>query len=201
LTEHLFDAQLTEMVMQARVGDVGAWWSSLDDEPRAVGRGWHGYGLHSRIHDPGKYSKHALMDLEIADDGSIALFATGLADTKVLDDGTHLKCAWAQETASLVRSVVRLAATVGTTFGYAGQWQLAVGLTNLTGCCDAGLARGAHSRHDIEELPRYSADRYLGGTLAATAELRDAPGTVTSRLAYRFLRALDVATTYAAVIR
>ncbi|WP_410631494.1 hypothetical protein [Amycolatopsis sp. cmx-4-83] len=90
----------------------------------------------------------------------------------------------------LVEGMISLAGTVGSRFGYGGQWQFVVGVTNMAGVASAKATRTSFV--DIDAVTRYSGTDHVAGTTAVTGELRERPGAVTKRLMYRFVRALGV---------
>ncbi|OXM50349.1 hypothetical protein CFP71_28385 [Amycolatopsis thailandensis] len=192
LTPHLMGEELRTLVAGAAITPhTDSWLQPLTayNEPRAVGRGWHTYDLHSRILAPDAVGKdRAQADLEISDDGSIALFASALVGTKPIGYARPVRqrFVYTEGAVGLVLALVTLAGEVGATFGYRGQWEIAVGLTNLNGLVHSSTP----SLGEPDQLLRYSASRYVQGTSAGTGELQDAPGPVVSRLMYKFVRAL-----------
>ncbi|WP_152610888.1 helix-turn-helix domain-containing protein [Amycolatopsis sp. MJM2582] len=192
LTPHLVGDELQSLVTRAAMTPhTGSWLQSLHqyNQPRAAGRGWHTYDLHSRILSPNAVGKNRPQaDLEISDNGSIALFASALVGATAIGFARDVRqrYVYTAEAVGLVRALVTLAGEVGTTFGYRGQWEIAVGLTNLNGL----VHNSTPSLGEPDQLLRYSASRYVQGTSAGTGELQEAPGPVVSRLMYKFVRAL-----------
>jgi hypothetical protein len=159
-------------------------WSYLSQsEARATGWGWHSGELRGRVLAGGAREER-LLDLEVSDDGRVALFC-GRASSDG-PDGQN----WVvdQLVVAHTRSVVSLAASIGKTAGYAGRWLLAIGVTDLQGK-QAWSARAAMTGSPVP----FSADRYIDGTQSTTQELLDQPAAVTHRLLYRLLRGLGVA--------
>jgi hypothetical protein len=198
LTSNLMKNQITELVYESGVVEAGSWWRQIgDNEPRATGRGWHTHGFSYRLPKPAGGSMRKALDVEISDSGSIVVLATGLVLENELRSGTRVKTLWDREAVGLVRSTLSLAGSLGSRFGYAGQWHLAFGLTNLVGTTHSQVINNPFL--DDDEFPRYSGERYVEGTVASTGELWNALGSVTQRLAYRLVRALNTAETYATV--
>lgn len=138
-----------------------------------------------------------MCDLEIADDGALTLFVSRLSFGRVVAEDTVQKFLDDHDAISIVRGLVELAGALGTTYGYQGQRQLAVGMTNLLKVVSTRADRTWED--SPEDVLRYSADDYLNATTASTAECRERPGAVTRRLMYRLVRALGTADMSAAV--
>lgn len=159
-----------------------------ENEPRATGIGFRSYGLAGRQFalDVDDAREDGLFDLEIDDNGRVTLFSgRGSRGLKGTDPPDQLLC----ETAVVghVRAVVEVAADLASTTGYGGQWILAVGLTDTLGRASM-TSRGNALGYGYSY---FSADRYVEGTEASTAELLQCPGQVTRRLVRRLLRALN----------
>ncbi|MEV8609477.1 ATP-binding protein [Amycolatopsis sp. NPDC051373] len=201
LTPHLMGEELQLLVTQAAATPyAGNWLGPLTayNEPRAAGRGWHTYDLHSRILSPDAVGKKRIQaDLEVSDNGNIALFASALVGETAIGFTRDVRQSYVHtaQAVGLVRALVTLAGAVGTRFGYRGQWEIAVGLTNLNGLVDS---KTLNTVRDPHQLLRYSADRYVQGTSAGTGELQEAPGPVVGRLMYKFVRALGAEQDFAA---
>ncbi len=190
LTEHLMGREIHDLVL-ARAGGSRHWQRLDEVEPRAAGRGWHTYGLNSRSLWLEFDKVKTMCDLEIADNGALTLFASQLSSWRNAGKDTTQKFLDDDDAVAVVRGLVELTGALGTAYGYPGQWQLAVGMTNLL--------KGVSRRADLEwsntpeDMLRYSADDYLNATTASTAECREHPGAVTHRLMYRLVRALGTA--------
>ena len=168
-----------------------SWQSLSSDEPRAAGWGWHSFDLPGRIVNADAREKR-LLDLEVSDDGRVALFAGRGSDSAAGQSFILERVAL-----SLTRNVLTLAAQLGASSGYAGRWLLAVGLTDLAGKQASRATDGGFYR---DEFPRFSAPDYVQGTEANTRELLDQPGAVTRRLLRRLLRALGVEQDHAGLL-
>jgi hypothetical protein len=184
LTEHLSAGVIGPLIIAARAHGAGTTWQRMDKvEPRAKGLGWHSLNLRGRR---GGGTTYGESDLEVYDDGTVAFFADNMSYT-LNSNYPQQEFVRVETVLGLVRSVVQLAGSIGATFGYAGQWQLAVGVTNL-----AGLPAGVPGREtaflDLDELVVYSEERYVAGTTASTVELAARPAGVTRRLLMRFAR-------------
>lgn len=158
-------------------------WNSLtlSAERRAWGVGFASFGLTGRQFrsDRPEGNEDSLLDVEIQDDGRISLFcgrASG-GPEYVIDVGV----------VSLTRNLVTLAGRLGAQTGYAGQWVLAVGVTDLRGKVSVTARNTIRMGPDY---PRFTADFYCRGTEAVTTELLNQPGAVTRRAVDRLLRAL-----------
>ncbi|SEF38423.1 Putative DNA-binding domain-containing protein [Amycolatopsis pretoriensis] len=191
LTEHLMGHEIDRLVRARAEGPGWKYWRLLsEDEPRAAGRGWHTYGLNSRElwldHD----KVRTAADLEVSDNGSLALFVSRLSFEKRVGDGKQ-KFLHDGDAVAVVRGLAELVGSLGTTYGYQGQWQLAVGMTPLAKVVSADV--GVAWVDSPEDVLRYSAEDFVSGTTATTAECREQPGAVTRRLMYRLVRALGTA--------
>ncbi|MFI9388941.1 helix-turn-helix domain-containing protein [Kutzneria sp. NPDC052558] len=188
LTEHLNPGALNSLIFDVCAEGADRPWEQMihNVEPRATGFGWHSRHLRGRRWTVG-FSEES--DLEIADDGRLTLFAAGLSSAQYR---RHLQQQFVRtETVlGMVRSLVQLAGAIGTDFGYAGRWELAVGVTGLAGLpADPGRSDG---HFGLGELVVFSQERYVAGTMASTVELEGAPAAVTRRLMMRFARAFDM---------
>jgi hypothetical protein len=167
-----------------------------DYEPRPRGAGFHSYAIVGRRFQPqmNPAREESQIDLEVWDDGTIALFCGGASHIwhpSVPEDERQYIHGMA--VVILTRAVLAIAAKLGSTSGYAGRWLLAVGLNNLRG----RFAGYAPSRPGVD-FPPYVEDDYVQATESVTIELLAQPGAVTARLMHRLLRALrDPADGYA----
>lgn len=186
LTEHLGTPSLDRLV---RASHVGVGWSDLlAAEPRATGYGWRSLGmLPGRVADPATTSQ--VIDLEISDDATIALYANQLSGVVRPHDLPGQQFVFDEAVLVLVLSMILLARDLGTTYGYPGQWRFATGLVGIRGMPAVSAAQSLPFVHDAV---RYSADHYVQGTQAVTVELAAQPRAVARRLLMRFVRALGV---------
>jgi len=142
------------------------WGYLLHRQARANGAGFGSYGMLGRQFRPGfpDVREADVLDLEVDDDGRLALFAGGITRSgrAVLAD-SDLMMIRDQMVTELTNSFVTFAGLLGARTGYAGGWLLAVGLTGLNG------KTSARANGSTIFLPLYSADRYVKGT-----EVRDA---------------------------
>ncbi len=162
------------------------WQGYLQErnEPRAEGSGFRSYGLVGRRFVPELEAREeSVLDLEIHDSGRVTLFCGGASRQRngegyVLDRmiAVHTRC------------LVTLAGALGRVSGYGGRWLLAVGVTDLSGKYTSAVV---NTLTVGRPFPPFSADDYVQGTEAVTAELLDRSGGVTSRLVTRLLRALQ----------
>lgn len=193
LTDLLGTPALTELVGRVgpRVPSAHKYppnWGSFQgfQEPRADGVGFSSFGLRGRRFQPEIEGarEEGLLDLEVTDAGKLTLFC-GRASAARLDR----QYVFEPLVVVLTRCLVTLAGMLGGQAGYAGRWLLAVGMTDLAGkrssIASADPFGGSH-------LAPFSANHYVQGTEAVTAELLERPGTITRRLAGRLLRALGV---------
>ncbi|EWM19795.1 LigA protein [Kutzneria sp. 744] len=188
LTEHFVTGALTTVIHAARAtGEDDRWPRGGYVDPRARGIGWPSRNLRGR-RQAGK--SHGDSDLEVHDDGTITFFADTLSGSM---NPSHRQQHFVRLEAvlGLVRSVVQFAGEIGARFGYAGQWQLAVGVTGLRGL-PAAIVTRRHDFVDFTELATFSELRYTAGTTAVTGELTTAAAAVTRRLMMRFARAFDL---------
>lgn len=206
LTPHLASDSLAQIVERAvKTPDAHELLNQLPayPEPRAVGRGWRTYDLPSRIPlpDPNRRPEnYDQADLEIADNGAVTLYASKLSSSirshrpgYAANEQLTMRFLHTATAVAVTRALLTLAGQIGSTFGYRGQWHLAIGLTNL-----AGVADITDSREIEHEIPiRYSAKQYQQGTTASTGELDTAPGPVIGRLTYKLTRALGKEDDYA----
>lgn len=177
-------------------------WPLLDQrEARATGFGWHsGVYRSRRIEAPNTYGRReGLIDLEVWDDATLTLLAgdleVELATTVVTQDTKDLTAVHTDMVVGLVCCMTALAGKIGAEFGYAGQWQLALGLTGVGG--RPGFPTGRETRvADPLAWTTFSADQHVAGTLASTTELNAAAGAVARRLLMRYVRGLDVLSFY-----
>lgn len=141
--------------------------------------------LRSLVEPHERYSESAI-ELELSEDGVIRLMTTRFSDEM---DGQE--SVFAVMLPVLVRRALAIVAAVGDHAGYQGPWMLGVGATGL-----AGLY--AHT-YDGSHTPRLGQDNedYRTTTTASYVEVRETPGTVSSRLCGRLLRALGQADRYA----
>lgn len=156
----------------------GGWWV----QPRSAGYGFGSVQMPGREFLPDRETpEHALLDVELADDGRLSLVFGGGSREVPAADGTGEHVVDVGVLVALVRHAVALAARVGHCAGYLGRWQLAVGVTELRGTRPASaLSNGVGAYFDTET--------YVQGADAVTAELLERPGTVTGRLVARLLR-------------
>jgi hypothetical protein len=167
-----------------------------DYEPRPRGAGFHSYAIVGRRFQPQMKParEESQIDLEVWDDGTIALFCGGASlmgyRSSPDDERQYIH---GMAVVILTRAVLAIAAKLGSTSGYAGRWLLAVGLNNLRGRF-AGYALSGPG----EDFPPYVEDDYVQATESMTIELLAQPGAITARLVHRLLRALhDPADGYA----
>ncbi len=95
LTAHLATDELTPIVHKAFADATPGWRSALyGNEPRATGRGWHSYEITARRINPSRRSHNGgtRLDVELSDDGSMALFATGFVTVRNFDSGHLFWC-------------------------------------------------------------------------------------------------------------
>ncbi|MCM4083897.1 AlbA family DNA-binding domain-containing protein [Paractinoplanes hotanensis] len=165
---------------------VPNWQHASHSTQRAEGAAWHSGGLPSRQYRPREFSEEPedqLIDLEVQDDGTVALFCGKgtfiRRDHSALNDyGIVL----------FSRGVVELAGDIGREYRYGGQWLLATGVTRTRGL-------PASSTHFQGYSPMFNAEQYLRSTEAVTSELCSRPGAVTKRLVDRLMRGLGTAPT------
>ncbi len=195
LTSLLGTPTLTELVGQvsSRVPSAQTYpphWGhfSTHNEPRADGVGFRSFGMPGRRFMPELQGadEAGLLDLEITDAGRLTLFCGRASHPHI-----RLEEEYVVEPVIMIltRCLVTLAGTLGGHAGYAGRWLLAAGVTDLGGRRSSTAANSFGGTH----LPLFSADSYVQGTEAVTAELLEHPGAVTRRLLGRLLRALGVA--------
>lgn len=167
---------------------VPNWQSLAHYEPRAAGLGLHS-GLRGRqvAHLGPEESK--LLDLEIEDSGRLSMFCgRGSKYSPSQDEDFIME----ELIISWTRCLLTVAGELGRSTGYGGAWMIAVGVSDLRG------RRAGFAQRGIEDYVPYSADTYVQGTEAVTAELLTQPGAVTRRLVYRLLRGLGVSAVYEA---
>jgi hypothetical protein len=123
------------------------------------------------------------VELEIHEDGGIRIFMSRLSDQMTHPDEQVVFDAGA---VMYVRHLIALVLAAADQAGYAGNWALAVGATNLRG------RRSYESRKgwDATDGPRFGEDTYQRAAVASHAQLLGTPGHVTSQLLARLLRAL-----------
>ena len=128
-----------------------------------------------------------MIDLEIHDDGTVRLWATGLADTVHNSmSGTDVKALDEQTAVTLVRNLVEVVANIAKLSDYGGRWSLVVGLVDIRDHVAAQRARGSGL------LTRYTADRYVQERSLVSAEAIDQPDRVVDALLFRLRRGLGV---------
>ncbi|MDX3656253.1 ATP-binding protein [Streptomyces sp. ID05-26A] len=198
LTEHLIDPAIRSLIFEAAPDDADTTWHRLlkYNEHRARGVGWCSPNLRGRRmkHEPGERGRRVASDLEVWDDGTLTLYANAMSSNMKLV-GKDFLAVRVGHVLGLVRGTVKLAGALGAKFGYAGQWQFAVGVTGLMGRADEVPERLQY-RTDPEELDTFSEDRYVTGTMASTIELAEQPAAVTRRLMMRFARGFGVLDRY-----
>ena len=157
-------------------------------EPRPRGAGFHSHALVGRQFQPQMNTarEESQLDLEVWDDGTISLFCGGasLVQHHSIPE-MERQYLHGMAVVVLARAVLAIAATLGSTAGYAGRWLLALGINNLRGRF-GGHALGRQSA----DLRPYIEDDYLQATEAVTVELLVQPGLVTTRLVHRLFRAV-----------
>lgn len=190
LTALIGTPRLHELVRRVPAAVPGAdsfspnWGYLQRHESRAQGDGHSSYGMLGRrfLPDLQDAREGGLLDVEVHDNGQVALFCGRASDT--IRNEQHVVDAVA---VGLTRCVISLAGELGATAGYAGRWLIAVGISDLAGKYSSSAVNTVR----LGVLySAYSADVYVQGTEAVTSELLNQPGAVTRRLVGRLLRAL-----------
>lgn len=161
------------------------WEYARRREPRGKGMGFTSHGLLGRRYMNGLdgAEEKYLLDVEIHDDGTVTLFS-GRGTDVYRREGENIPVVVDIGAVVLTRSVATVAGELGAKTGYAGQWMLAIGITETAGTYTSSII-GRFGDH-----APYSEDSYIQGTEAGTAELLTQPGAVTTRLVGRLLRGL-----------
>ncbi|MFG2895506.1 helix-turn-helix domain-containing protein [Streptomyces zaomyceticus] len=156
---------------------------------RARGVARSSAGLRSdRTYAPeGRWGDEDVIEVQVFENGGLRLFMSRLSDGLSAhhtpgDDAEQVLF----DAAAVIptRHMLELTRLVSEEVGYHGNWALAVGANRLRG-------RRRHTGQSLLASNHlYSDDTYEESTGATLAELRDAPGTVTSRLLGPLLRSL-----------
>lgn len=195
LTDHLFTPAFTELLRNtSRVDIAGSapTWDYLDRSatPRADGVGFGCYETVGRRYQPNRSDrgpKTAMIDLEVHDDGTVRLWATGLADTvHNFIAGVDVKAVDEATAATLVRNLIEAVANIAKLSDYGGRWSVVVGLVGIRDHIAARIARGPGS------MTRYTADRYVQARSLVSTEAIDQPDRVVDALMFRLRRGLGV---------
>lgn len=195
LTDHLFTPVFTELVRNTSRVDTGGsapTWDYLDRAaaPRAGGVGFGCYETVGRRYQPTRSDrgpKTAMIDLEVHDDGTVRLWATGLAETvHNFMAGIDVKALDEQTAVTLVRNLIEVVANIAELSDYGGRWSVVIGLVGIRDHVAARIARGSGL------LTRYTADRYVHDRSLVSAEAIDRPNRVVDSLMVRLRRSLGV---------
>lgn len=198
LTSFIGTGELRRIVTEAAQGVPSGqevspnWGYLLDAESRAEGHGYHTPGLLGRrfVEIPGYATEAQLLDVEVWDDGRVALFCDRASDAQG-DDGLVIEGV----AVVLTRCLVALAGKLGERGGYAGRWLIAVGVDDLAGkytakaamrlqpsagerprCFQRQHLRARHGdRNDRDAHPPRRGNATVGGP--APARPRDRPGS------------------------
>ncbi|MGO4363035.1 AlbA family DNA-binding domain-containing protein [Terrabacter sp. RAF57] len=131
---------------------------------------------------PGGAHNESAFEVEISDEGIVRMMTTRFSSD--IDGSQEL---FEDMLPVLVRRILAIAVGVSDSVGYNGLWMIGLEANGIAGLVAYGSRRG-FGHHAL------SADQhvYRSEATASTAELAQAPGAVTGRLAGRYLRSLGL---------
>jgi hypothetical protein len=136
------------------------------------------------------------LELRVHEDGGLRLFHSRLS-AELRYDAQDTEQVLLDDTAvNLTRRFLALVQAAAEEAGYFGNWALALGATGLNGL----QTHSGATTLGFGNPARYDEDTYTETTAATWAELTQAPGAVTRRLAGPLLRALATEDRYAAAL-
>jgi hypothetical protein len=190
-----------EEMLQAQVGDHWEGWTrenvinappltaEFSPDFREANRlartpaGWIATHYKAIHRPPEPLRENYGIELEVGEDGTLRLFCS-----RASDNWRGGRVVFEVLVGGLVRRVIDLAAVISTDTNFTGDWEIAVGVTDLRGCVSHFLMTGRFV--DVEDCPPYPADEYERTWRGPASDLAD-PDAIVARLTGPLNRTLN----------